>query len=185
MVPTGKNIRWIHDIQEKNGASVRALTFLKPLENEAPCQLCHGEQSKIQSIIRVSTDIDKLDSRTATLRNRQTHIALGTLVAVAFSIIFFLRRTIVRPIEDLAACAVLIGQGDFEACPPTKEGGDEIDRLEQNFRKMALSLNTAYGDIQNKNIELEKTLEDLRKTRNKVDVREAVKGQLIKSVPNP
>ena len=182
-VATGKSIRWMHDIHEKDGASVRALTFLKPLENEDVCQLCHGAQSKIQGIVRVSTDIGELDSKTADLRNRQILIALGTLAAVAFSLIFFLRRTIVRPIEDLAACAVRIGQGDFEAFPLAKEGGDEIGRLGQSFQKMASSLSTAYADIQNKNVELEKTLEDLRESRKKVEVLEAVKGQLTKFVP--
>ena len=182
-VATGKNIRWMHDIHEKDGTSVRALTFLKPLENEDDCQLCHGAQSKIRGIVRVSTDIGELDSKTADLRNRQILIALGTLAAVAFSLIFFLRRTIVRPIEDLAACAVRIGQGDFDACPPAQEGGDEIGRLGQSFRKMASSLSTAYADIQNKNVELEKTLEDLRESRKKVEVLEAVKEQLTKFVP--
>ncbi len=179
---SGREIFWMEKTQEPGDKTVRVLTFLKPLENEPPCQVCHVPDSKVQGIVRVSTDVSGLIGKVATLRNRQIGIAAATLLAVSFGLLFFLRRTVVRPIQDLAACADHLGRGEFDACaPPT--GKDEIGRLGLSFRDMAASLSRAYKDLQSKNAELEKTLEELRESRQKVELLEALKGQLSKFVP--
>ncbi|MEE9239819.1 MAG: adenylate/guanylate cyclase domain-containing protein, partial [bacterium] len=179
---TGKNFQWMEELSDNGGKKVRVLTFLKPLENEPQCQACHGEESKVQGIIRVSTDVSELEARTSALQNRQITIAIFTLIVVACALVFFLRRTVIRPIEVLAESAARVGQGDFGACPPGT-GNDEIGRLCQTFHEMAGTLSSAYEDLQSKNTELEKTLEELKESKKKVELLEALKGQMAKFVP--
>ncbi len=179
---SGKSVQWMEALPEKGGKEVRILTFLQPLENEPQCQACHGDENKVQGIIRVSTDISELEAKTSMLRNRQILIAVFTLLVVAFALVFFLRRTVIRPIEELAESAARVGQGDFGACPPGT-GNDEIGRLCQTFHAMAGTLSSAYADLQSKNTELEKTLEELKESKQKVELLEALKGQMAKFVP--
>ncbi len=181
-VSSGKSIQWMESFAENGGKEVPVLTFLLPLENEPACQACHGEESKVQGIIRVSTDISGLDGRAVALRNRQIAIAIFTLIVVAFALVFFLRRTVIRPIEVLAESAALVGRGEFTACPPGVTN-DEIGRLCQTFHEMAGTLSSAYEDLRSKNAELEKTLEELRESKKKVELLETLKGQMAKFVP--
>ena len=179
---TGKETLWMGEVTEPGGKMHQVLTFLKPLENEERCQVCHESDSKVRGIVRVSTDITEIHAKTIILRNRQIAIALATLLAVAFALLFFLRRTVVRPLQDLEICAGRIGRGEFDATT-TYAGPDEIGRLGASFRSMAQSLSRAYSDLQGKNAELERTLEELQESRQKVELLEALKGQLSKFVP--
>ena len=181
-IVTGKNISWMSEVSENGGKAVRVLTFLKPLENEPDCQICHGSDSKLRGIVRVSTDISGLEERTASLRNRQITIAVTTLIVVSAVLILFLRRRVVIPIQELAEIAERLGQGEFDATL-TYSGEDEIGRLGASFRDMAASLSSAYNDLQAKNADLERTLEELRESHKKVKLLEAVKDQLTKFVP--
>jgi len=180
---SGKETFWTEQVPGAGGRMTPVLTFLKPLENEERCQVCHLADSKVQGIVRVSTDVSELIAKVATLRNRQIAIAAATLLAVSFSMLFFLRRTVVQPIRELAACADQMGRGEFDVCQP-RTGPDEIGRLGASFRSMAQSLSRAYSDLQTKNAELERTLGELQESRHKVELLEAVKGQLSKFVPD-
>jgi len=120
----------------------------------------------VQGIVRVTTDVSEIFAKVATLRNRQVAIAATTLLAVSFGLLFFLRRTVVRPIQDLAACAEVLGRGQFDVCQPYT-GPDEIGRLGQRFQDMAQSLSTAYKDLQAKNADLEKMVDDIMKFDDK------------------
>ncbi|MBI3128339.1 MAG: HAMP domain-containing protein [Candidatus Tectomicrobia bacterium] len=179
---SARETSWMESTREPGGGTARILTFLKPLENEENCQVCHEADSKVRGMVLVSTDVSEIIAKVAILRNRQIAIALATLLAVAFALLFFLRRTVVRPLQDLEACAGLIGQGQFDVCEP-HTGPDEIGRLGTSFRKMAASLSRAYSDLQGKNAELERTLGELQESRQKVQLLEAVKDQLSKFVP--
>ncbi|MEK6710660.1 MAG: adenylate/guanylate cyclase domain-containing protein, partial [Nitrospinota bacterium] len=179
---TGKEVLWTEETAGRDGKMTHVLTFLKPLENEERCQVCHDADSKVQGVVKVSADITDIHEKTVALRNRQIAIASATLLAVSLALLFFLRRTVVRPIQDLAACADLLGQGQFDVRQP-RTGPDEIGRLGESFKNMARSLSRAYSDLQNKNAELEKTLEELSESRQKVELLEALKGQLSKFVP--
>ncbi|MEE9256784.1 MAG: hypothetical protein V3V56_06420, partial [bacterium] len=119
---TGEIISWMGNISENGGKPVPVLTFLKPLENEPACQACHGSESKLRGIIRVSTDVSGIEAKTIDLRNRQIGIAAATMFIVGFALLFFLRRTVVSRIEGLAAAAAQVGRGDFENVP-TVGGG--------------------------------------------------------------
>ncbi|MBI1724784.1 MAG: HAMP domain-containing protein [Candidatus Tectomicrobia bacterium] len=178
---SGRETFWMENVREPGDKTARILTFLKPLENEERCQVCHEPDSKVQGIVRVSTDVSDLIAKVATQRNRQIAIAAATLLAVSLLLIFYLRRTVIQPIQNLAACAELLGQGMFVCEPYT--GPDEIGRLGGSFRNMAQSLSRAYGDLQNKNTDLERTLGELQESRHKVELLEAVKSQLSKFVP--
>ena len=182
VLPTGKTIHWMEILANSKGRSVHVLTFLKPLENESDCQTCHGAKSKVQGIVRVSTDVSGLEAQTSDLRNRQIGITLATLVIVSFALVFFLRWTVIERLEVLASGAAKIGRGEFENIPEVS-GNDEIARLGQAFRNMTISLKSAYADIQSKNFELENTLEELKESRQKIQLLENIKSQLAKFIP--
>jgi len=182
VLTTGKTIHWMEILANSKGRSVHVLTFLKPLENESDCQTCHGAKSKVQGIVRVSTDVSGLEAQTSDLRNRQIGITLATLVIVSFALVFFLRWTVIERLEVLASGAAKIGRGEFENIPEVS-GNDEIARLGQAFRNMTISLKSAYADIQSKNFELENTLEELKESRQKIQLLENIKSQLAKFIP--
>jgi len=92
----------------------RVLTLFRPLENRQECQDCHGEDHKVQGVVRVSLSLDRLDADLAAARNRQLLVATLTIAGVALALMAFLGRVVLKPIALIAAAARRIGGGEFE-----------------------------------------------------------------------
>lgn len=97
------------------------------------------------------------------IREAQGHYArdIGTIilaiVVIIFIMIWYLRRTVTRPILQLTKAANLIIEGKLQAVS-TGQGDDEIGVLANAFYKMTRQLIDANVKLANKNIETERQL---------------------------
>lgn len=160
----------------------RLLTLFRPLPNLPECQDCHGQDHRVRGVLRISLGLDKLDAEVRDARRRQAIVALFTVAGVALTLIAFLRRVMLRPIERVAAVARRVGAGDFEARVAVK-GGDEIGQLGKAMNDMTARLRQVYEELEAKNRALDEALRNLRESMKRVELLEQVKGELSKFVP--
>lgn len=180
-VATEKALHW-EDQFSRKGQTVPVLTFLEPIKNEVACQGCHGDDSNLRGFIRVSTDLSDLQSRSATVRDRQMQLETAHLVIIGLALGIALWWVVTRRIKRLAEAAISVGQGELDAIPEMK-GSDEISQLGKSLRDMTISLNTAHQNLETKTAELEHSVHDLQESRESVEALESLKGQLVKFVP--
>jgi class 3 adenylate cyclase len=160
----------------------RVLTLFRPLENRQECQECHGEDHKVQGVVRVSLSLDRLDADLAAARNRQLLVAALTIAGVALALMAFLGRVVLKPIALVAAAVRRIGGGDFET-QLAMGNRDEIGDLGRGINEMADRLKSVHDDLAARHAELAGALQSLKESMQKVELLEQVKGELIKFVP--
>jgi len=159
-----------------------AFTLLRPLRNEERCGGCHGFDHQVRGVVRVSTLVEELEATLRANRNRQLLNGLGTILAVGLALCLLLRRTVIRPIQAVAAGAECVGRGEFDHRIGVKSE-DEIGALGRAFNDMTSRLQTAYRELSAKNEEFQHALQELRESTERVAFLESLRGQLSKFVP--
>jgi class 3 adenylate cyclase/HAMP domain-containing protein len=161
---------------------VPLFTLHHPIPNQERCQGCHGADHKVRAVVRVATTMAPVFAEVRRQRNRQVVIGFLTIVAAGAVLTVAMGRIVVRPINDLAAAARRIGEGAFAARAAVRSG-DEIGDLGVAFNDMTGRLARAYTDLEAKNRELEAAFQDLRESRQRLELLEQLKGELAKFVP--
>jgi class 3 adenylate cyclase len=160
----------------------RVLTFFRPLRNGEPCQQCHEPNHAVRGVVRLSLDLGALDQEIAGARNRQLLVAGLTILGVAASMVAFLGRVVLAPIARVAGAAHRIGEGDLEARAGVR-GADEIGQLGRTIDGMAGHLQAARAELEARNAELARALDNLRESTRKLELLEQIKGERSKFVP--
>lgn len=168
------------ELEVLNGASL--FTLLLPVPNRERCQSCHGSDHEVRAVVRVATSMEPIFAEVRRHRNRQMLIALLTIIAAGGVLTIAMRHVVVRPIRELSAVAHRIGGGDFAARAPSASR-DEVGQLGSAFNDMTGRLARAHADLEAKNVELAGALENLRESRQRLEVLEQIKGELSKFVP--
>ena len=158
------------------------LTLFRPLRNLEPCQACHGGDHAVRGVVRVSLDLERLETELRAARNRQVGVAALTILGVTGALAVFLGRVVIHPIAQMATVARRIGGGDLDARVAVRSR-DEISQLGRTLNDMTDHLRTARQTLEARNAELEATLERLRESTLRVELLERVKGELAKFVP--
>jgi class 3 adenylate cyclase/HAMP domain-containing protein len=158
-------------------------TLVHPIPNQEKCQGCHGTDHRVRAVVRIATSMEPVFAEVARHRNRQLLIGLLTIVAAGIVLTVAMRRIVVSPIDQLAAAARRIGEGDFEARAPVR-GSDEIGQLGATFNAMTARLSQAYTELEGKNTELAAALQNLQESRQRLALLEQLKGELSKFVPD-
>jgi two-component system NtrC family sensor kinase len=130
-------------------SGVPVFTLLRPLRNETQCQKCHGRDHAVRGVASISTSMAKNDAELQRNRNRQGAVALLTILGVAGVLYMTMARTVIGPIQNLAAVAQQIGQGDFSVRLPIKTV-DEISTLATAVNWMAAQLQESYSALEQK-----------------------------------
>jgi class 3 adenylate cyclase/HAMP domain-containing protein len=154
----------------------------QPVENLEKCQGCHGKDSRVRAVVRVSSSMEPVFAEVRRQRNSQLLIGLLTIVAAGAVMTVAMRRVVVRPINTLAGVARRIGTGDFEARVPVTSR-DEIADLGVAFNDMTGRLAQARIELETKNAELAGALHSLQDSRQRLELLEQLKGELSKFVP--
>ncbi|MGE5819874.1 MAG: adenylate/guanylate cyclase domain-containing protein [Deltaproteobacteria bacterium] len=160
----------------------RVLTLFQPLRNLKECQNCHGEDHKVRGVLQISLGLEKLDAELRAARNRQILVALLTIAAVTLTLLLVIGRLVLRPVARVAAAALRIGGGDFEARVPVGSK-DEIGRLGTMINDMTARLKQAHDELEGKNKALDETLHNLRDSMKRIELLEQLKDELSKFVP--
>jgi class 3 adenylate cyclase/HAMP domain-containing protein len=136
----------------------------------------------VRAVVRVATSMEPVFVEVRRHRNRQIMVGALTIVAAAGVLTVAMRRVVIGPIRQLATAARRVGAGDFDARAPVTTV-DEIGHLGAAFNDMTTRLATAYQDLAGKNTELATALQNLKESRERLELLEQLKGELSKFVP--
>jgi len=162
---------------------VARFTVYHPIPNQERCQGCHGSDHKVRAVVRVSTSMAPIFAELRRQRNRESLIAVLTILAAGAVMTVAMGRIVVRPVEALAQVARRVGAGDFEARAPDR-ARDELGQLGVAFNEMTARLAQAHAELASKNTELATTLQHLQESRQRLELLEQLKGELSKFVPD-
>src|SRR5256712_12180188 len=176
-----ETLRPQENLLEQNG--VPYFVLHQPILNQNKCQGCHGSDHQVRAVVRVATSMAPVLAEVRTQRNRQILIGLLTILAAGAVMTVAMGRIVIRPINALAAAARRVGQGDFDARAPAGSR-DELGQLGAAFNEMTGRLAQAYRDLEGKNNELARALQEVQESRQRLAVLEQLKGELAKFVPD-
>lgn len=112
--------------------------------NQPSCKHCHGASKPILGQLVITEDI-KGAMGTISLQMYETiAISFVGLLALVLSVVFFIRKVVIRPIEKITAASDDITKGDFDA-DFTVESQDELGNLSQNLGSMVDKLKIELG----------------------------------------
>jgi class 3 adenylate cyclase/HAMP domain-containing protein len=168
-------------LETVSGATL--FTLHQPIANQEKCQGCHGTESRVRAVVRVTTSMEPVFAEVRTQRNRQLLIALLTIVAAAGVLAVAMRLVVVRPVHELARVARRIGEGDFDA-RAAAASRDELGELGLALNDMTGHLARAQHDLAARNTELATALANLQASRQRLLLLEQLKGELAKFVPD-
>ncbi len=127
---------------ESNGLS--RFIMVSSVPNGKDCHHCHGASKAILGTLVVSKDVTPAiaDLRARLLSNVGLSLAGMCLLIVA--LLLFLRRSVVRPVEELAAASGKVAAGDLEAPFPVPNCR-ELRSLRDSLSAMIAHLKTELG----------------------------------------
>ena len=114
------------------------------------------------------------------LRNRMFMLA-AALVALVVLLSYALSRSLTQPIRLLGQAAESLTSGTLDQAV-TRDSGDEIGDLAENFEKMRLALQRSFSEIQHKNDELEQRVQERTADLNHALERVQLSEQRISAV---
>jgi signal transduction histidine kinase/HPt (histidine-containing phosphotransfer) domain-containing protein/ActR/RegA family two-component response regulator len=103
--------------------------------------------------VTVDISIQNMKSLFRTHLLQLVSILIISLVFIGILLVVFLRRMIIKPVNNLATYAYSIGAGDFDKTNPI-ENQDEIGQLAGAFDEMKVNLKMSYSAIQEQNDKL-------------------------------
>ncbi|EPR40254.1 methyl-accepting chemotaxis sensory transducer with Pas/Pac sensor [Desulfovibrio sp. X2] len=115
--------------------------------NDKRCHHCHGSHQPILGEMAVLQDVTPIVAGVRAETSQSVLVSALGLVALLASVIFFVRRSVVRRISVLTAASDRVSQGDYSvdfAVP----GADELFRLSKNLGGMVGDLKNRLGFAQ-------------------------------------
>ena len=116
---------------EKEGSSIRYSTTLKMRMIYLAIKL----NSNPPVVVRVSTPLNKFDSKIASMKNKVL-IFSSSILFLILLISFYITKRIVKPIESLRVAAISFANGDLKY-RPEESSIKEISELSYSMKKMA------------------------------------------------
>ena len=112
--------------------------------NQPSCKHCHGSSKPILGQLVITKDI-KGAMGTITFQMYETiAISIVGLLTLVLSVVFFIRKVVIKPIEKITAASDDITKGDFDA-DFTVGSEDELGNLSQNLGSMVDKLKVELG----------------------------------------
>jgi adenylate cyclase len=121
--PPSTNVRFQEDVEGS-----RMVSLYQPLVNLPKCTGCHGSDHTIRGVIELQNDITY-----SVARQRQNvfvsgGLFLGMVMALALVLAFYLRRTVISPVQVIGNVCAGVTNGDFTR-KVRVANNDEIGRL--------------------------------------------------------
>ena len=103
----------VKELQEHDGKQV--LHYAVPVLNERACFKCHGREKDVLGLLSVGIPWGPVETRIASLRNRQILLGIVSISIVAFFLIKWVSRSVTRPILQLTRLANQVSRGNLDA----------------------------------------------------------------------
>ena len=170
----------------------RRLEMITPIYNEVSCSqaACHAHPAgvRVLGVLDVALGLENIDREVASFRLRVVMRAVVEIVLISLFIIYFTRRFLVRPIQQLIEGAHAISQMELDKPLDIAGSSEELDELAHSFDRMrdrlraALAENTQF--TQNLESKVEERTRQLKAAQKKLlqSDRMASLGQLSASV---
>ena len=128
-------------IVQRGGA--RVLATVTPIYNREDCSTsachAHAPEQRVLGLLEVGLSMSHEDASIAELQRTTAGVAILTIVGLGALALGFTRRTVVRPVEELAKGVHRVAAGDLRA-PVVVQGASEIADLATAFNAMESAL---------------------------------------------
>jgi len=133
---------------------------------QAPFFAADGE---LAGRIRIGFPVQVLTDKTADMVKRSIVVLIGAFALASLLIILFVKRDIIRPMNQLENVAAGIAGGRFDVSIPGF-ATHELEQLGQSLREMANSLKSRDDEIHQSYVVLEESNTQLRESYNQQEV---------------
>lgn len=114
------------------------------IPNAPSCKHCHGASKPIIGQLVISKNISATMGTIELQMYENMAICLGGLVVLVLSVVFFIRKVVIKPIEKITAASDAITNGNFNA-DFFVESEDELGNLSKNLGSMVDKLKIELG----------------------------------------
>jgi two-component system nitrate/nitrite sensor histidine kinase NarX len=134
-------------------AGRQTLLNVNLIRNRPECRGCHGAQHDILGLLMVEAPLGHLQEQLTSGLRYTLLLAAATFLFLVGAIVPVLRRSILKPIEELSQGVAEISGGNLDYRVPVA-GPDELAMLAERFDAMRCALKASYTDMQRRNQEL-------------------------------
>jgi diguanylate cyclase (GGDEF)-like protein/PAS domain S-box-containing protein len=131
--------------RDKQGA--RYLTFLAPIRNADDCHKCHGGESPIRGLVKLTTSLGPVEDSIAATRGQALAVMIGMLILIIVATGILIRRSVVRHIDSVTGAMARVSEGDLSQTVP-EYGRDELSRMAVSFNRMSKQLRQTYKGLE-------------------------------------
>jgi two-component system NtrC family sensor kinase len=141
----------------------RVLGVVTPVYNESSCYnaACHAHAAsqRVLGIVDVSLSLKQIDASANALTRSTMLLSAAAVLLLAGLVLFFVQRSVLRPVGDLVRGTRWIAERDLEHEIPIRSP-DELGQLAASFNEMTSSLRQTRGELRALMQSLEKQVED-------------------------
>jgi two-component system NtrC family sensor kinase len=142
----------------------RRLNLRTPIYNERSCSQaeCHAHPKgvKVLGVLDLSLNLGNVDDEMAGMKFRVLLVTGIEITLISLFIIFFTRRFLSRPIEELIEGTKAVSQMELDTPIIISGSSEELDELARSFDVMRDRLRTALAEINQFTQNLESKVED-------------------------
>ena len=129
-----------------NQSSARVLGIISPIYNEQSCWEadCHAHQKSqtVLGVLDITISLDEVDKQIKKSEIEIIIFAITAVLALSFIISFFVRRWVVKPVNELLKATNQVGVGNLNYTIKDRRK-DELGMLARSFNNMTQKLSEA------------------------------------------
>ena len=133
-------------IFKTNQSSARVLGIISPIYNEQSCWEadCHAHQKSqtVLGVLDITISLDEVDKQIKKSEIEIIIFAITAVLALSFIISFFVRRWVVKPVNELLKATNQVGVGNLNYIIKDRRK-DELGMLARSFNNMTQKLSEA------------------------------------------
>jgi diguanylate cyclase (GGDEF)-like protein len=157
----------LHSVESRDVSSIQEqgdslfLTYYSAIKNGPDCFRCHGQQAKLNGILRIDFSLQEINDLIVARRNRDLLWSAALVVLLTSVLVALLRIVIYRPVKELRDAMQNVRQNIVP--PALSTGGyDELADLKKSFVSMLGRIESLHRTNLEKEKELARNQEVMR-----------------------
>ena len=147
------------DVYRREG--IYFLSYYSPIANLSECITCHGDQNKLNGILRIDFSLQDREKLIAARRNSILIWSAIMIAALIAALMVLLRVVVYRPVKELRDAMVRAESGEEKVLLSTA-GDDELSDLKRRFVSMLDRINALHAANLEKEKEIARNQETMR-----------------------
>jgi diguanylate cyclase (GGDEF)-like protein/PAS domain S-box-containing protein len=137
------------------------LSYYSPITNLSECFECHGNQNKLNGVLRIDFSLQGREKLIASRRDSILTWSAFMIAALIVALMILLRVLVYRPVKELRDAMVRAESGEEKILLSTA-GDDELSDLKRGFVSMLGKINALHGANLEKEKEIARNQEIMR-----------------------